>query len=126
MKRNLSLILYFVLAALMLLDFYLIFNVGNPNSLFRFILKNSNYDIVATLVVSCGIAFLAFYVFKQKQEAPVVSLLKQNKSHIDELRKSGQSNSQIAESFILEVKPNRLIAGRVRKLVFETLEEMEK
>jgi hypothetical protein len=126
MKRNLSLILYFILAALMLLDFYLIFNVGNPNSLFRFILKNSNYDIVATLVVSCGIAFLAFYVFKQKQEAPVVSLLKQNKSHIDELRKNGQSISQIAESFILEVKPNPLIARKVRKLVFETLEEMEK
>jgi hypothetical protein len=126
MKRNLSLILYFILAALMLLDFYLIFNVGNPDSLFRFILKNSNYDIVATLVVSCGIAFLAFYVFKQKQEAPVVSLLKQNKSHIDELRKNGQSISQIAESFILEVKPNPLIARKVRKLVFETLEEMEK
>jgi hypothetical protein len=126
MKRNLSLLLYFVLALLMLLDFYLIFNVGNPNSLFRSILKNSGYDIIATLAVSCGIAFLAFFVFKQKQEAPVVSLLKQNKSHIDELRKNGQSNSQIAESFILEVKPNRLIAGRVRKLVFETLEEMEK
>ena len=125
MKQKMSLVLYILLAVLMLIDFYLIFNTGNPDSLFRFLVRNPDYDMVLTLGVSALIAFLAFYVFKDRKENPVVNMLKQNRDYIVELRNNGQNNEQIAESFMRELKPNRLNMRKTRKLVMKILEEME-
>jgi hypothetical protein len=125
MKQKWSLILYIVLALLMLIDFYLIFNVGNPNSLVRYIVASTDYDMAITLGVSLVIAFLSFYVFRAKKVNPAVGLLEQNRSYVKELRSKGRSNSEIAESFLEELKPGRLTSRRIRRQVIEALEEME-
>lgn len=125
MKQKWSLALYILLALLMLLDFYLIFNVGNPNSLVRYFVASTDYDMAITLGVSLVIAFLSFYVFRARKVNPAVGLLEQNRAYVKKLRDKGRSNSEIAESFLEELNPGRLTSRRIRRQVLEALEEME-
>lgn len=125
MKQKNPLFLYILLAFLMLVDFYLIFNVGNPNSLLRFLIPSTEWDMAATLAVSLLIAFLSFFVFKDRSLNPVATLLKQNSSYISELRKEGKSDNEIVDSFIQELNPRPYARKRIRKMVFKALEEGE-
>ncbi len=117
--------LYILLAALMLIDFYLIFNVGNPKSLIRPLIPSPDYDMLVTLGVSLAIAFLSFFVFRNKSDDPVVRMLLENRKHIDELRLEGKSNEEIADSFLLEMEKIGKVRGRTRRIVLNTLKEME-
>lgn len=126
MKQKTIVSLYFLLAFLMLIDFYLIFNVGNPNSIVRYIIPSTDWDMALTLLVSVVIALLSFVVFKDRKNNPVANMLIQNRSYILELRAEGKSDSDIADSFVEELNPRRYGKERIRKMVLKFLAEMEK
>lgn len=125
MKQKTIVSLYFLLAFLMLIDFYLIFNVGNPNSIVRYIVPTTTWDMALTLAVSACIALLSFVVFKDRKNNPVSNMLLQNRSYILELRAEGKSDSDIADSFVEELNPRRYGKERIRKMVLKFLAEME-
>lgn len=125
MKQKTLVGLYFLLAFLMLIDFYLIFNVGNPNSLVRYIIPTTDWDMAITLAVSVVIALFSFFVFKDRKNNPIANLLLQNRSYISELRAEGKSDSEIADSFVEQLQPRRYGRERIRKMVLKVLAEME-
>ncbi|KKK85225.1 hypothetical protein LCGC14_2775450, partial [marine sediment metagenome] len=50
--------LYILLAVLMLLTLNSIFNTGNPNSIFRILIKSTAYDLVITLSLAATVFVL--------------------------------------------------------------------
>ncbi len=96
-------VLYFTLALLMIVDFYLIFNAGNPNSLLRYIIKDTGYDVTVTVVLSVFIAMISLSMMGSSNENTVKKILQRNERHIAELKKQNRSNEEIAESFLKEL-----------------------
>lgn len=103
MKQTTRRILYFLLAALMALTFYAIFNAGNPRSLFRFLIRDASYDVAITLALSLAVAALVLALTAERT-GRLRALLEANRDYILELRRRGRSNVQIAESFLDELK----------------------
>ncbi len=95
--------LYAVLAVLMVTTFYLIFNVGNPNSLLRHIIEDPSYDLLVTVLCSVGIGVIVIVLSRKKEDRPLKYLLDMNKEHIRSLREKGKSNYFIAEDFLKAV-----------------------
>ncbi len=96
-------ILYFTLAILMVMDFYLIFNAGNPNSLLRLVIKDTGYDVTVTVVLSVFIAIISLFMMGGSNENSVKRILQRNEKHIAALKKQNRSNEEIAESFLKEL-----------------------
>lgn len=92
-------ILYIVLVILALLAFYSIFNTGNPKSLFRLLVKDPSYDMVITVVLSGGVAVLAFMV-SSAGGSKLTNMLETNADYIRQLRTRGKSDDYIAEDFL--------------------------
>ncbi len=125
MKQKTAMAFYIVLAVLMLTDFYLIFNVGNPDSLLRSILPSTEYDVVVTLGVSALIAFLSFFVFRGKGDDTVEKMLRENSAYIRQLRSDGQSDEDITGSFLAELAKAGRVGRGTRRKVLTFLKEME-
>ncbi len=87
----------------MITDFYSIFNAGNPESIFRFIIKDPGYDITVTLILSVFIILIAVKFLTDKQQDPIFEMLEKNKEYINKLREKGKSNGDIADSFLKEI-----------------------
>ena len=98
--RRIQLVL---LAVLMALTFYAIFNAGNPRSLFRYVLRDARYDVAVTLALSAGIVVLVLLLTAGRFDR-LKGLLDQNRDYIEELRREGKSDGEIAESFLNELK----------------------
>ena len=124
MKSKTILIFYILLAVLMAADLYMIFNVGNPNSLIR-PLVGPEYDVIVTISVSAVIAFLSFFVFRDHKADPITEMLMQNREHVDRLRTEGKSDDEIAESFLVELEKVGRVGNRTRRIVLKTLKRME-
>jgi len=98
--RRIQLVL---LAVLMALTFYAIFNAGNPRSLFRYVLRDARYDVAVTLALSAGIVVLVLLLTAGRFDR-LKGLLDLNRGYIEELRREGKSDGEIAESFLNELK----------------------
>ena len=96
-------ILYFFLGLIMLIDFYLIFNAGNPNSFLRLLVKDTAYDISITVALSIVIVIISFSMIRDNDQNSVKNILERNSEHIAELKKQNRSNEEIAESFLKEL-----------------------
>jgi hypothetical protein len=98
MKEPTRRALFFLAIALLALDFYAIFNAGNPRSLFRFLLPEPRYDVLLTL----------------------------NRGYILELRRRGKSDEEIADSFLNELKaPPGLLRSLARRRVLRYLSKLK-
>ncbi len=121
MKERTKLYFYFLLALLMVVDLYLIFNTGNPQSLIRPLVKDPGWDILVTMIVSVSIMAIASFVFHPSQGArdQIQLLLEANKGYIEKLRSKGKSNEEITESLLNELKlkgfSRRVVKSRVLK-----------
>ena len=96
-------VLKIVLVICMILAFYGIFNVGNPNSLFKYIIKNRQYDIFITFFFSLSIFFISLFLMKKNDDDnPIIKLLnnEDNLKTIKKLRNQNFSDVQIADSFL--------------------------
>lgn len=105
--------LYTVLIILMVVDFYSIFNAGNPNSLFRYIIPDPSWDILTTTVLSLCIALISLSMVRGSDSSTVVNLLKQNWEEVNTRRDKGQSDEEIASSFIEALSLKREFSKRI-------------
>ena len=103
MSSSMRKFLYFFLAFLMLIDFYLIFNAGNPNSFLRLLIKDTAYDISITVALSIVIVVISLSMIRDNDQNSIKRILERNSEHIAELKKQNRSNEEIAESFLKEL-----------------------
>ena len=125
MKESTRRFLFILVVALLALDFYAIFNAGNPRSLFRFLVPDPRYDYIITLVLSIAAVALAL-VLTAERTGRLKSLLDMNRDFIQELRGKGRSDSEIAESFLNELKaPSGLLRSLARARVMRYLSKLK-
>ena len=125
MKESTRRFLFILVVALLALDFYAIFNAGNPRSLFRLILAETRYDVLATLVLSVGVVALIL-VLTAERTGRLKGLLDMNRDFILELRGKGRSDAQIADSFLNELKaPAGLLRSLARARVMRYLSRLK-
>ena len=103
MSSSMRKFLYFFLAFLMLMDFYLIFNAGNPNSFLRLLIKDTAYDISITVGLSIIIVLISFSMIRDNDQNSIKKILARNSQHIAEQKKQNRSNEEIADSFLKEL-----------------------
>jgi len=115
MKQGVRKILYGILAFLMVTTFYMIFNAGNPHSVLRFIIRDTSYDILITVLLALGIAVISMTLTRNRESEPVKHLLDLNMDYIRKLRDKGKSEDSIAESFLKEMGYKRGILFSLAK-----------
>ena len=117
---------YGILALLMILDFYSIFNAGNPNSLFRFIVKDPSLDVTVTVVISLIIAIISLSMAQDNNRNSIKSLLNKNIGFIRKLREENRSEEEIAESFVNELKfKKEFVKAMVKRRVLRSLSKIK-
>lgn len=101
MKTKKHLVFYIILAFLMLIDVYSIFNAGNPDSLIRYIVPDPGWDFLITAIISLLIIITVMIMssFSKKINDPVYISLLDNKNYIEKLRQKGKTDEEIALSF---------------------------
>ncbi len=117
MTNKKSLIIYIILALLMALDLYSIFNAGNPNSFIRHLVPDPGYDFLITAIISLLIvaSVLILNSGSKNNDDPVFMTLRDNSDHIQKLRSKGKSDEEIASSFVKNLKET----GVVKKLAYK-------
>ena len=75
-------ILYFFLGLVMMIDFYLIFNAGNPNSFLRLLVKDTAYDISITVALSIVIVVISMSMIRDNDQNSIQNAI-QNSVYID-------------------------------------------
>ena len=101
MKTTTRNLLYALLAVLVVPTFYSIFNMGNPNSLFRHIVPDPAYDRLITVALALSMAAIGLIISTQtRSDRSLEHMLDINADHIRELRRKGRSNEEIADEFI--------------------------
>ena len=103
MSASLRKFLYFLLAIIMMIDFYLIFNAGNPSSFLRLIIKSTEYDISITVGLSIVIVLISFSMIRDNDQNSIKKILERNSDHITAQKKQNKSNEEIADSFMKEL-----------------------
>jgi len=99
----------------MLLTLYAIFNAGNPNSLFRLVIKDPSYDIAVTVALAVGAFVLVLVLTMGSPQNRLRHLLEINAEHIQLLRQKGKSDAFIAESFLSELGAGSGLLYRLAK-----------
>ncbi len=80
--------------------FYLIFNVGNPNSILRYVIKSSSYDTIILVVLAAFLSLMSFYYVHASETGGYEKIVQANLKKIQKLRKRGKTNEEIAESIL--------------------------
>jgi hypothetical protein len=99
MKKILWLI-YILMFLTGLTSIYTIFNVGNPHSLLRWVIKTDGYDVYIAMGASVAVFLLGFFVFYYRQQQGYEQLLWMNRDRVKTLRKKGYQDNQIAEDLL--------------------------
>ena len=114
-KSALRLALYILVGLLLLLTFYGIFNAGNPNSIFRLVVKDPGYDVTITVALAVVSFALILLLTAGGGQSRLFHLLKVNQDHIQSLRRRGKSDDFIADSFLSELGVKSGILYRLAK-----------
>ena len=121
MNRLLRKILYFILAFLMIADFYLIFNAGNPRSILRLIIADTSYDVTVTVFVSVVIGVISLFMMRDGDQNSIRKMIDRNADYIRNLKTEGRSDDEIAESCLKEIKAgafaSRFLKNRVKRFI---------
>jgi hypothetical protein len=102
-KSVLRVTLFILVILLLLLTFYGIFNAGNPNSIFRLVIKDPGYDVTITVALAVCSFALIMVLTAGGGQSRLRALLEVNRDHIESLRRKGKSDAYIAESFLSEL-----------------------
>lgn len=125
MKESVRRFLFILVVVLLALDFYAIFNAGNPRSLFRLLTADARWDVPITLALSVAAVALVL-VLTAGRSSRLKGLLDMNRDYILELRAKGRSDAQIAESFLNELKaPTGLLRSLARGRVMRYLSKLK-
>jgi hypothetical protein len=125
MKDKTRRVLFILLVVLMVITFYAIFNAGNPRSLFRYVIRETRYDVAITLVLSAGIVIVVLFLTAERT-GRLKGLLDMNRDYILQLRGKGKSDEEIAESFLNELKaPPGILRSLAKRRVLRYLSRLE-
>jgi len=127
MKQKVQWVFTALLMFFLVCTFYAIFNVGNPRSLFRPVIRDTSYDTLITIILAVLTALTAMvlYAGRMQTESPIAHLLDINEGYIQELRDEGKSDADIAESFLKEIGSKKGIVHRIaRRKVLRYLSRM--
>ncbi len=100
MTSNIKFIIYILMITVGLIAMYSILNAGNPNSLLRSIVPNSQHDVYVALGSSVFVFLLGFVVFYTRDREGFQQIIQLNEKKIRSLRKKGKSDDQIADSIL--------------------------
>jgi hypothetical protein len=107
--------MFVLLGIFSLLVFYGIFNTGNPNSLFRLIVKESSYDLIITLGLGLVVGALVIFITATREGSSLTHLLEINTDYIRELRRKGKADVEIANSFLQQIGSRQGLLHRLAK-----------
>jgi hypothetical protein len=102
-KRSARIVMFILLVIFSLLVFYAIFNTGNPNSLFRLIIRDPSYDLAVTLGLGVVVGALVVLITATREGSGLTHLLEINTDYIRELRRKGKTDMEIADSFLRQI-----------------------
>ncbi len=128
MKKRTRFALYILEAVLVVPTFYLIFNMGNPNSIFRHIIPDPSYDLALTLGFAICMAGIGLILsFRGGRKNSIENILDNNQEQIRHLRSQGKTDETIATDFLnnLRIKNSGVLYNMARRRVLRYLSKMD-
>jgi hypothetical protein len=118
-------LLYVLLVVFMVLTFYAIFNAGNPRSIFRLLVRDPGYDVLITVVLAACVGALVI-LLNVRQGSALQHLLEINREYILQLRRKGQSDGEIADSFLQKLGSRKgMLHALAKRRVLRYLSQIE-
>ena len=114
-KRSARIVMFILLVIFSLLVFYGIFNTGNPNSLFRLIIRDPSYDLAVTLGLGLVVGALVVLITATREGSGLTHLLEINTDYIGELKRKGKTDMEIADSFLQQIGSKQGMLHRLAK-----------
>ena len=126
MKKSVRTIIYCLLAVIMVITFYFIFNAGSPEAIYRPLLPNPAHDTMVTLILAMMVGGLSLLLFANRENDPIKLMLESNSGYIRKLRREGMSEGEIADDFLKKLKaPGGFMYGIARRKVLRFLANIQ-
>ena len=100
MKRSIKAIYAILISFLCIALFYLIFTEGNPNSIFRYLIKNPSYDYLIALALGLILSFIILSYRWLTERVNFERIIQENIELVRKLRKQKKDNEEIADSLL--------------------------
>lgn len=100
MKRSIKVIYAILIGFLCIMLFYLIFTEGNPNSIFRYLIKNPSYDYLIALVLGLILSFIILSYRWLTERVNFERIIQENIEFMRKLRKQKKNDDEIADSLL--------------------------
>ena len=100
MKRSIKFIYAILIGFLCIALFYLIFTEGNPNSIFRYLIKNPSYDYLIALVLGLILSFIILSYRWLTERVNFERIIQENIEFMRKLRKQKKNDDEIADSLL--------------------------
>lgn len=113
--RTTRLVMFILLGFFSLLVFYAVFNTGNPNSLFRLVVRDPSYDLLITVALGVVVGALVIIITATREGSSLTHLLEINNDYIGELRSKGRTDMEIADSFLEKLGSKAGLLHRLAK-----------
>jgi hypothetical protein len=95
--------------------FYLIFTEGNPNSIFRYVIKNPSYDYLIALVLGLILSFIILSYRWLTERINFERIIHDNIEFVRKLRKQKKDDDEIADSLLVTLNIRKGIRYNVAK-----------
>jgi len=99
-KRSIKAIYAILISFLCIALFYLIFTEGNPNSIFRYLIKNPSYDYLIALALGLILSFIILSYRWLTERVNFERIIQENIELVRKLRKQKKDNEEIADSLL--------------------------
>lgn len=115
MKRSIKVIYAILIGFLCIALFYLIFTEGNPNSIFRYLIKNPSYDYLIALVLGLILSFIILSYRWLTERVNFERIIQENIEFMRKLRKQKKSDGEIADSLLAALNIRKGIRYNIAK-----------
>jgi len=114
-KRSIKVIYAILIGFLCIALFYLIFTEGNPNSIFRYVIKNPSYDYLIALVLGLILSFIILSYRWLTERINFERIIQENIEFMRKLRKQKKSDDEIADSLLAAINIRKGIRYNMAK-----------
>jgi len=114
-KRSIKVIYAISIGFLCIMLFYLIFTEGNPNSIFRYVIKNPSYDYLIALVLGLILSFIILSYRWLTERINFERIIHDNIEFVRKLRKQKKDDDEIADSLLVTLNIRKGIRYNVAK-----------
>jgi len=114
-KRSIKAIYAILISFLCIALFYLIFTEGNPNSIFRYLIKNPSYDYLIALALGLILSFIILSYRWLTERVNFERIIQENIELVRKLRKQKKDNEEIADSLLATLQIRRGIRYSMAK-----------